>query len=81
MIPMDRPPYLLLLLAAVVMGVVLVWALYAKFFSSGDRNKTTDSATQPSLLERMQDRLAATRAATQPSTQTSTTAPIAPTTD
>lgn len=75
---MDRPPYLILLLVAVVMGMILIWGLYTKFFAAPETAATPIPSTQSTLLERMQDRLAATRAATHPTTSPTTPMTTAP---
>lgn len=69
---MDRQPYLILLLVAVVLGIMLVWGIYAKLTSSSEPAAPSGASSQPTMLQRMQDRLAATRAAATQSTQPAT---------
>ncbi len=69
---MDRPPYMMLLLVAVVLGIILIWGIYTKLTSSSTPAPSIEPSSQPTLLERMQDRLAATRASTAPSTHPTT---------
>ena len=49
---MDRPPYLILLLVAVVMVILVAWGVYTKL-TAPEPAPAPAPSTQPTLVERL----------------------------